>query len=971
MEISMSNVPPEFTDFSLGRQLRPLIDALGIKHWKCSKPRRKKFAQLLFLNQKDGTTFLGRYGVVEIHSRGRPRLHLLNTPIFCRAKNGEPDIWALRSLQLQVEEKSTRKDIQESSDGSISFKLKNFACGHCTFRDGHLIFVPDIFWLCTGVAKFTHRFLTIKLDGLAKLQIPLHAIIEVISGTRRASLTVTLCESPVMSSLQSSEAEIGLLFQSLGLGGRNRNIPTHSRINAIDSSHSQFTQYSLVYSFETPSTEYGYGVSKLQRRESLTVTPFDLQWGDADEEFHRDLASLRSTLESFTKKNSLSFQVLFQLQKLVNNGYLPAKTVHVLAMSIQLLQSGASVNNLANITDDETAARIKISAEAIKRLMPQIPFLGPDADSKFFDVQNLLKLLITHEEDLQNEQHIRTSLTTESDNMALIHRVTVSPTRITLQGPEWESKNRILRKYPNHHDFFIRVRFADENGESVFFDFTVDQDHVYERFKVVMNKGIQIAGRSFSFLGFSHSSLRSQTVWFCAPFFHDGKLHTNFNIIDALGTFSHITSPAKCAARIGQAFSETPIAIPLDDYGVTVSDIDDVESSDKQRIFTDGVGTISKSLVDIINTDYLPRSKGYPTCFQIRYAGAKGMLSMDNRLQGHKICVRPSMVKFSGNDKSYLELCDIASTPIPLFFNRQIIKILEDMDVPESWFFKLQNQELDRLRHVMVNGRTIAKFLKRQVGQPIGLCHLYRFLYEFNIDFRQDRFLRSIVEIIVLQELRLLKHKARIPVDQGVTLFGVVDESGLLKENEVYVTFDSHNGKKTNPPSERVLVTRSPALHPGDIQMAKHVIPPQNSPLSHLSNCIVFSKHGSRDLPSKLSGGDLDGDIYNVIWAKEAVQGAIKVHNAADYPRSETIDLKRPVEKEDMIDFFINFMKTDHLGVIATRHMILADQKLQGTLDRDCLTLAERHSEAVDFSKSGKAVAMNTLPRAAPYRPDL
>jgi hypothetical protein len=239
------------------------------------------------------------------------------------------------------------------------------------------------------------------------------------------------------------------------------------------------------------------------------------------------------------------------------------------------------------------------------------------------------------------------------------------------------------------------------------------------------------------------------------------------------------------------------------------------------------------------------------------------------------------------------------------------------------------------------------------------------------MDFRQDTFLRSIVEIVVLQELRLLKYKARIPVDEGVTLFGVVDETGVLKENEVYVTFDNHNGKKTNPRSERVLVTRSPALHPGDIQMAKHVIPPQNSPLNHLSNCIVFSKHGSRDLPSKLSGGDLDGDIYNVIWAKEAVQGAIKVHIAADYPRSEAIDLKRQVEKEDMIDFFIDFMKTDHLGVIATRHMILADQKHQGTLDQDCLTLAERHSEAVDFSKSGKQVALNTLPRAAPYRPDL
>lgn len=63
-------------------------------------------------------------------------------------------------------------------------------------------------------------------------------------------------------------------------------------------------------------------------------------------------------------------------------------------------------------------------------------------------------------------------------------------------------------------------------------------------------------------------------------------------------------------------------------------------------------------------------------------------------------------------------------------------------------------------------------------------------------------------------------------------------------------------------------------------------------------------------------------------------------------------------------------MKLDHLGVIATRHMILADQRELGTRDPDCLKLAQLHSDAVDFSKTGLVVELKELPRAAKYRPD-
>ena len=131
--------------------------------------------------------------------------------------------------------------------------------------------------------------------------------------------------------------------------------------------------------------------------------------------------------------------------------------------------------------------------------------------------------------------------------------------------------------------------------------------------------------------------------------------------------------------------------------------------------------------------------------------------------------------------------------------------------------------------------------------------------------------------------------------------------------------------------------------------MVEAVTVPANSPLAQLHNCVVFSAKGTRDLPSQLSGGDLDGDIYNVIYDPDLLPR--ETYAPAEYTRAVQQDIGRPVEAHDMTDFFVAFMQNDQLGRIATLHQILADDK--GTKSADCLLLADLHSTAVDFSKTG------------------
>lgn len=153
-----------------------------------------------------------------------------------------------------------------------------------------------------------------------------------------------------------------------------------------------------------------------------------------------------------------------------------------------------------------------------------------------------------------------------------------------------------------------------------------------------------------------------------------------------------------------------------------------------------------------------------------------------------------------------------------------------------------------------------ANFFKRQnvSAAVLKLPWVIDVLQNLDIYFWNDPFLKQGLQLALAAALRSIKYKARIPVDKGVTLMGVLDETGLLDEGQIYACFATENGQ-TVLIKGRVLITRSPQYHPGDVQMVDAVDIPYGSPLRELKNCVVFSQKGDRPLPSMLSGGDLDG----------------------------------------------------------------------------------------------------------------
>jgi hypothetical protein len=218
------------------------------------------------------------------------------------------------------------------------------------------------------------------------------------------------------------------------------------------------------------------------------------------------------------------------------------------------------------------------------------------------------------------------------------------------------------------------------------------------------------------------------------------------------------------------------------------------------------------------------------------------------------------MSKFEAFNTKNLEICGMADRPLDLCLNRPLIKILEDHGVPELSFIALQDAAVADLKAAIKEPLKAADFLERErVARAIGMPSLIRHMQTLGKKALEDPFIQTVVEAATKLHLRDVKYRGRILVKKGVKLFGIMDETGYLQENEIYCSILTKAGYREVLTGEggrgKALISRSPSLHPGDVQLVNAVDVPDSSPLNRLHNVVVFSQHGARDLPSMLGGG--------------------------------------------------------------------------------------------------------------------
>jgi len=301
----------------------------------------------------------------------------------------------------------------------------------------------------------------------------------------------------------------------------------------------------------------------------------------------------------------------------------------------------------------------------------------------------------------------------QRENVFNCRSVIITPTSLVLEGPFPEEGNSILRLY-DYNSAFIRVALREEDGSLHRWDRGVDVPGFMRDYYRPLAKELFIAGQPFEFLCYSSSALKCHQAWFVCPFIHRGELMTARKIRDRMGSFPQVINiPARYMARVAQAVTATKRAITLQPSQIKM--MDDVERNGS--IFTDGVGTISPSLARKVE-EALSGSLGskasckfHSSCYQIRLGGHKGMLSLDNTLEGDIVKLRPSMKKFDGESFT-LDIANSFGRPYAAFLNRSLIKILEDLRIPARIFLEAQERAVVAVEKARLSMRQSSELME-------------------------------------------------------------------------------------------------------------------------------------------------------------------------------------------------------------------------------------------------------------------
>lgn len=224
-----------------------------------------------------------------------------------------------------------------------------------------------------------------------------------------------------------------------------------------------------------------------------------------------------------------------------------------------------------------------------------------------------------------------------------------------------------------------------------------------------------------------------------------------------------------------------------------------------------------------------------------------------------------------------------------------------------------------------------------------------------------------------LAEKAFRKDVFSIPIPGSCNVLGLTDDYQILGKEEIFVRAQGQIMCGV------VLVYRNPIIHIGDIQTANAVnkdrlrkrmeeagrpdveIREVIDALLDMDNIVFFSQWDVPPLPNRLSGGDLDGDRFEIIptgcpiWqdAQYRIEHPAPYEDGVSGARDKSIN---PFDINEVAKFVTEYIGNDCFDVLQDHLMCLADLRPRGMNDEDVKRMAVWLSRAVDYAKSGQKV---------------
>ncbi|KAL7715656.1 RNA-dependent RNA polymerase [Entamoeba marina] len=668
----------------------------------------------------------------------------------------------------------------------------------------------------------------------------------------------------------------------------------YERTQQLDFSHTKFINRSRALFFEIPEgvdqivEHLSYFISNKYREQELIIQI----------SLKLDTTTKLEPTNLLQNPNNMETAALFQLEGLFYDGII---TINQITKQIISKLALLSMNQLANFKNFVFTESYNNLYRRVFDLQPQIDKASAERD---------------YENDPSNGQHVL--------------KMEINTNNIRL-GFGYGETNAILEDFgPNYRLKLLRVKFLEGERKLRVLD-RISHDLLAET--LLHGHRPLFQNKYFEFFLSNPSQSRSGACWFIDNY--DQK--TRGIAYKSLGIDPKnpkIKNSGILLMRAGLFGSDSVTTTPINPKQIII--IDDV-IGDNGTVFSDGVGKISRRLANQVFYEFKNRSYSQvrinqPAAFQIRYAGVKGVVSVDCTDETENIYFRPSQIKIDALPKITQPLRVVQ---VPEFhhgrMNEQLALGLEYLQIPTENFLVVADNYLKRM--CISSSR--------------------------NSEILDEPFVHS---TLLLLKIAILQQKGsfmKFDIPESASLMGVMDESGLLNEGEVFIQTTSFSD---NIPSDKLLIVKFPATHPGDFVIFNNVrdriLKQQHEGyerLKYFKDVVVFSSKGKRSDPSKLAGGDLDGDEYLIIWNKRFLPADhIKCHPPACYD-SEKVHLEKFLEFDDMKRAFINQLHSKYvLSQISTHHKQSCINT--GLCSEVTKSLSNLISIAVDSPKTGAEI---------------
>ena len=447
----------------------------------------------------------------------------------------------------------------------------------------------------------------------------------------------------------------------------------------------------------------------------------------------------------------------------------------------------------------------------------------------------------------------------------IMKHISITPYSIKIKKESFHQSSRFLRLY-FHNDNFIKVEFKDENDSQLYSNGQNSHNSnklsgLSKLYDKVFKEGFNLCGKKYIFFLNPTNCMRANSLWLLEE--NEYKTRKDYYYKD-LGLESLVINKnipfSKLLSRLSQNFTSSyGFKNKLNNDGFKCEIIDDLKT-EKGDLYNDGCGMISYELMKEICNNM---NKGeFASAIQIRYKGAKGVLVVNPKIEGKKILLTKSMVKFKCENTEDLEIIRF-SRYSPGYLNLQIIILLLLNGISKGRIFNIAKKEVGNYRNYkMVKDKLPIKNIEfEKVIKHIKKSNVI-------LEKQKDYMSKIARSTFIYNRLSNISKKYRFHMKNCCFLIGVCDFDNILGENEIFVQIYKENKKKII--TGDILVTKNPCLSIYDLQKVKGV---KNDYFSqYFTNVIVFPSKGKIPLPSKITGSDLDGDIYWVCWENSFIK---------------------------------------------------------------------------------------------------